>query len=156
MTRTVQHVWIAMFMAMICLHTIGRLCMLNVSYPVTTARATVEQGLTYCTNAPRSVNSITGPWFNIKMSSYQYRKSHCGDKTILRPSYLHNGISYTGKMISLYWIGALDLMTVTRSGQFGINSTAVAYYTHTNSSIENGMYCTDAFENGYGKRNWSS
>ena len=48
---------------------------------------------------------ITGPWFNIKMSSYQYRKSHCGDKTILRPSYLHNGISYTGKMTSLYWIG---------------------------------------------------
>ena len=46
----------------------------------------------------------TGPWFNIKMSSYQYRKSHCGDKTILRPSYLHNGISYTGKMSSLYWI----------------------------------------------------
>ena len=41
------------------------------------------------------------------MSSYQYRKSHCGDKTILRPSYLHNGISYTGKMSSLYWIGAL-------------------------------------------------
>ena len=48
----------------------------------------------------------TGPWFNIKMSSYQYRKPHCGDKTILRPSYLHNGISYTGKMASLYWIGA--------------------------------------------------
>ena len=36
---------------------------------------------------------------------HQYRKSHCGDKTILRPSYLHNGISYTGKT-SLYWIGA--------------------------------------------------
>ena len=48
-----------------------------------------------------------GPWFNIKTSSYQYRKSHCGDKTILRPSYLHNGISYTGKMTSLYWIGPL-------------------------------------------------
>ena len=48
-----------------------------------------------------------GPWFNIKMTSYQYRKSHCGDKTILRPSYLHNGISYTGKMSSLYWIRAL-------------------------------------------------
>ena len=47
-----------------------------------------------------------GPQFNIKMTSYQYRKSHCGDKTILRPSYLHNGISYTGKMRSLYWIGA--------------------------------------------------
>ena len=44
-----------------------------------------------------------GPWFNIKMSSYQYRKPHCGDKMILRPSYLHNGISYSGKMSSLYW-----------------------------------------------------
>ena len=40
------------------------------------------------------------------MLSYQYRKSHCGDKTILWPSYFHNGISYTGKMTSLYWIGA--------------------------------------------------
>ena len=48
---------------------------------------------------------LSGPWFNIKMTSYQYRKSHCGDKTILRPSYLHNGISYTGKTSS-YWIGA--------------------------------------------------
>ena len=47
------------------------------------------------------------PWFNIKMMSYQYRKSHCGDKTVVRSSYLHNGISYTGKMTSLYWIGAL-------------------------------------------------
>ena len=45
-----------------------------------------------------------GGWFNIKMPSYKYRKSHCGDKTILRPSYLHNRISYTGKMASLYWI----------------------------------------------------
>ena len=50
-----------------------------------------------------------GPWFNIKMSSYQYRKPHCGDKTILRPSYLHNRISYTGKMTSLYWIGAQEV-----------------------------------------------
>ena len=49
-----------------------------------------------------------GPWFNIKMTSYQYRKSHCGDKTILRPSYLHNGISYTDKMTSLYRIRVQD------------------------------------------------
>ena len=48
-----------------------------------------------------------GPWFNIKMSSYQYRKSHCGNKTISRPSYCHNGISYTGKMTWLYSIRAL-------------------------------------------------
>ena len=51
-------------------------------------------------------HKITWGWFNIKMSSHQYRKSHCGDKTILRPSYLHNGISYSGKMTSLYWIRA--------------------------------------------------
>ena len=45
-----------------------------------------------------------GGWFNIKMSSYQYRKSHCGDKMVERSCYLHSGISYTGKMTSLYWI----------------------------------------------------
>ena len=49
-----------------------------------------------------------GPWFNIKMSSYQYRKSHCGDKTVITLSYLHNGISYTGKT-SLYWIRTLEI-----------------------------------------------
>ena len=52
------------------------------------------------------VNQIIWTPFNIKMSSYQYRKSHCGDKTVVRSSYLYNGISYTGKMSSLYWIGA--------------------------------------------------
>ena len=31
-------------------------------------------------------------WFNIKMPSYWCRKSHCGDKTIWRSSYLHSGI----------------------------------------------------------------
>ena len=44
--------------------------------------------------------------FNIKMLSYQYRKSHCGDKTVVRSSYLHNGIFYTGKITFLYLIGA--------------------------------------------------
>ena len=39
--------------------------------------------------------------------SYQYRKSHCGEKTIVRSSYLHNGISYTGKVSSLYWFRPL-------------------------------------------------
>ena len=53
-----------------------------------------------------SFTEYTGPWFNIKMSSYQYRKSHCRDKTVVRLSYLYNGISYTGKMSSLYWIRA--------------------------------------------------
>ena len=52
-------------------------------------------------------NDQYGGWFNKKMPSYLYRKSHCGDKTILRPSYLHSGISHTGKTTSLYWIRAL-------------------------------------------------
>ena len=51
----------------------------------------------------------SGPRFNINMTSYQCRKSHCGDKMILRPSYLHNGLSYINKMISLYWIRALTV-----------------------------------------------
>ena len=56
---------------------------------------------------PNAMHHTAGPWFNIKMSSYQYGKSHCGDKTVVRSSYLHNGISYAGKMSSLYWIRAL-------------------------------------------------
>ena len=56
----------------------------------------------------------TGAWFNIKMPSYQHRKSHCGDKTILWPSYLFIGISYSGKMTSLYWIRAQ--VTCSRQG----------------------------------------
>ena len=55
----------------------------------------------------RTVVPEAGGRFNKKISSYQYRKSHFGDKTIFRPSYLHNGISYTGKMTSFYWIRAL-------------------------------------------------
>ena len=58
---------------------------------------------------PRSPNcriSIPGPQFNKKMPSYQYKKSHRGDKTVVRLYYLHNGISYLGKMVSLYWIRA--------------------------------------------------
>ena len=49
-----------------------------------------------------------GSWLNIKMLSYQDRKSHCGDKTVVRSSYLHNGISYTGKTASLSPLGTPD------------------------------------------------
>ena len=45
------------------------------------------------------------------MSSYQWRKSHCGDKTVVRSSYLHNEISYTGKMSYLYSIRAQAALT---------------------------------------------
>ena len=49
-----------------------------------------------------------GTWVNIKLSSYQCRKSHCGYKTTERSSYLHNGISYTARTTSLYWIDPLE------------------------------------------------
>ena len=52
------------------------------------------------------------------MTSHQKRKSHCGDKTILWPSYLHNGISYTGKMTSLHWIGAQSTKAYSQKPQF--------------------------------------
>ena len=66
----------------------------------------VEFGGYRFTSSGQLGKSGSGGWFNIKMSSYQYRKSHSGVRTILRPSYLQNGISYTGKMRSLYWIWA--------------------------------------------------
>ena len=58
-----------------------------------------------CIEWKQGWNDTPGPWFKTKMSSCQYSKSHCGDKTVVRPSYLHNGISFTGKTVSLYWIG---------------------------------------------------
>ena len=39
----------------------------------------------------------------------KYRKSHCGDNTDIRSSYLPNGNSYSGKISSLYWISPLNL-----------------------------------------------
>ena len=55
---------------------------------------------------------VPGPWFNISRSSYQYRKSHWRDKMVERSSYLHNGIFFTGKMASLYWISPLYITCV--------------------------------------------
>ena len=45
------------------------------------------------------------------MPSYQYRKSHCRDKIVVRSPHLHNGIPifYTGMMADLYWISPLTL-----------------------------------------------
>ena len=72
-----------------------------------------------------------GPWFNIKMLSYQYRKSHCGDKTVVRSSYLHNGISYTGKMTSLYWIRAHVLFWHIRPAPWRLKSPASPLFTQS-------------------------
>ena len=38
------------------------------------------------------------------MLFYQHRKSRCGDQTIVRSSYLHNGNPYTGKTVPVYQI----------------------------------------------------
>ena len=84
------------------------------------------------------------PWFNIKMSSYQYRKSHCGDKTILRPSYLHNGISYTGKTASLYWIGALVPANVAARQNDGFQSPRWHWWS-TGGSDTSGARFTNGF-----------
>ena len=46
-----------------------------------------------------TAQSDPGPGFNINMSSCRYMKSYCGDKTVVRSFYLHNGISYTGKCV---------------------------------------------------------
>ena len=75
---------------------------------------------------------------DIKRSSYLSRKSHCVDKTVVRSSYLHNGISYTGKVWPLYWIGAqvlvfhgygfqLTLPSLCREMKWKINSWLFYY-----------------------------
>ena len=67
-----------------------------------------------------------GPWFNIKMLSCQYRKSHCGDKMVTRSFYLHNGISYAGKISSLYWIGPLGVISFVTP----LNDSVKYFYSH--------------------------
>ena len=75
----------------------------------------------------------SGPWFSIKMLSYQYRKSHCGDKTIVRSSYLHNGISYTGKMPSLYIESGPGLIFYPRLSKISANERKE--FTHVMCSL---------------------
>ena len=51
----------------------------------------------------------TEPWFDIKMPSYQYRKSHCRVKTVIRSSYLHNGISLHWIRVDIFQISTMKL-----------------------------------------------
>ena len=97
------------------------------------------------------------------MSSYQYKESHCGDKTILWPSYLHNGISYTGKTTFLYWIRRLlsganlttialkPLIVILYSFQlkFGkSHNTPVSYPTMHHFQQKCAHVCTFLLQNG--------
>ena len=56
------------------------------------------------------ISLISGPWFNVNISHYQYRKSHCVDKMFIRSFYLHNQISQTA-MLSSYWFSPCFLQT---------------------------------------------
>ena len=79
-----------------------------------------------------------GPRFNIKMLSYQYMKPHCEDKTVVRSSFLHNGISYTDKMASLYWIRVLAFGCVISNiilVLFTMGRMISVYYPRKASSI---------------------
>ena len=84
------------FMSMII---IGAICSTNTiwiaSNPLASMLKSTTQQLPGYAKTPR-------PWFNIKMSSYQYKKSHCGDKTVVRSSFLHNGICYILVRCHLY------------------------------------------------------
>ena len=63
----------------------------------------------------------TGPWFNIKMSSYQYRKSHCGDKTVVRSSYHISTVEFP-KLVRWY----LRIQSAPRSS--GVCSPRILYH----------------------------
>ena len=62
-----------------------------------------------------------------KTTSYQYKKSYCRDKIIIRSYYLNNGMSYTGKMASLYWTNLLDHNSINK----------MPSYHHRNSHYKN-------------------
>ena len=62
------------------------------------------------TECPPSQFPSQDPYINIAFYWYRnfIRKSHYGDKRVIRLCYLHNGDSHTGKMASLYWISPLN------------------------------------------------
>ena len=89
----------------------------------TTAQQCAQLSSAVCQDSSVSAYSLVpscakepGHWFNMKMPPYQDRKSHCRDRTILRPSYLPNENSYTGKMTSLCWIKTLQAQWWQYSG----------------------------------------
>ena len=51
--------------------------------------------------------------YQYKDHLYGYRDFHYKDKTGVRPSYLYNGNSYTGKMMSLYCWDSLRFITIS-------------------------------------------
>ena len=56
-------------------------------------------GAKVCWSLPWSRSSPRPSW----LLSYQEGKSNCGDKTVVKSSYLHDKNSYTGRTAILYW-----------------------------------------------------
>ena len=72
----------------------------------------------------------------MKMLPYQYWKSNCGDKTVVRSSYLHNVISYTGKKTSLYWLRTLGFMFIGTFFYNHINQLEISAHSFTVIKVE--------------------
>ena len=102
-------------------------------------RIQVKDRSRYISKRFKTTAYTPGPWINTNMAFYQNRKSHCGDKTVERASYLHNGISFTGKM-SLYWIGVLVVIAAaTVSAWSGYATYDIIHYI-INASIYHAIY----------------
>ena len=80
-----------------------------------------------------NVRVRSGLRFNMNMTSYQYRNSHCGDKTILRPSYLHNGFP-----ILVRWHLYIAFMPLLLAGSHSYDN-ASCYFSLGKTTICNGM-----------------
>ena len=77
-----------------------------------------------------------------KMSSRQYEKSLCGYKTILWSYYLHNGISHTVMMTSLYWNSHSGISYIGKMTSLRWNR-ALLYLEHV---VAWGMFPLQCFE----------
>ena len=66
-----------------------------------------------------------GGCFSLKMLSYHYKKSYCGDKATLQLPYIHNEISYTSKTASLYWNKAQQVYFDSKSSAYFANGREI-------------------------------
>ena len=81
--------------------------------------------LLWCTTQTHSQVSRALIHCILKMLSYQYRKSHCADKTVVRSSYLYNGISYTFR--HLFFIRCSPIIRQSILSKISQNRHPIAY-----------------------------
>ena len=80
-----------------------------------------------------------GGWCSMKMPSYQYRNSHYGDKTILRLSYLHNGISYSRK--TAFYIESEPIVHLLNTVAFDLKDLAARWTHHKTTCVTKAFLC---------------